>query len=428
MRTSRWIALIPATVLVAQVALSAPAIAAPGDLDPTFGTDGWVLTGRDDSHTEHVTDEAVSSEGKIVVVGSVDDDLAVWRFLPSGDADTSFDGGIATVPFGERESRAQVLLLQPDGAIVAAGYAGARVAVVRLLADGTLDPSFSGDGRLSIRIARGVGASAASAALLTDGRMVIGGPTTAHRPRRYGSVLIRLASDGSLDEGFGSMGMVMEPRGFSALAVDGRGIVVARPTRSSQRFAIARYDFDGVPDPAFGRAGVRRYCVYVACDGYDFHGVADIVVDASGKLVLAFGGYFARPHDIDGWGVMRLTPDGKRDESFSRDGVKTLLWAFAGDTPRALAIQGDGKILLGGMVSAGGGSGEVLAAIARLEPDGGLDPAFGDEGLVVASQEIYFWSDGVDIAAQSDGKIVLLVQPAYDYLHDSFSLTRVLAT
>ena len=66
-------------------------------------------------------------------------------------------------------------------------------------------------------------------------------------------------------------------------------------------------------------------------------------------------------------------------------------------------------------------------AISRLEPDGGLDPAFGDEGLVVASQEIYFWSDGFDIAVQSDGKIVLLVQPAYDYLFDSFSLARVLA-
>ena len=108
--------------------------------------------GLDDSHTEHVTDEAVSVDGKIVVVGSLY--VAVWRFLPGGDADTSFGGGVVTVPFGVRESRAQVLLLQPDGAIVAAGYAGARIAVVRLLADGALDSSFGGDGRLSIRIAR----------------------------------------------------------------------------------------------------------------------------------------------------------------------------------------------------------------------------------------------------------------------------------
>ena len=421
--------LLPCALLATQVVFSSSASAAAGDLDPTFGTKGWALSGLDDAHSEHVTDEAISADGKIVVVGSLDSDLAVWRFLPGGDADTSFGGGVVTVPFGERESRAQALLLQPDGAIVAAGYAGARMAVVRLLADGTLDASFGGDGTLSFRIARGVGASAAAAALLADGRIVLGGSTIAHGPRRYGSVLICLKPDGSLDEGFGSNGTVLDPRGFNALTVDDRGIVIAAQTRNSQRFAIARYDFDGVPDPAFGGDGVRRYCVFrTACDGYDFYGVADIAVDASGKLVLAFGGYFVPANDIDGWGVMRLTPEGRRDEGFSGDGVTTLLWAYAGDRPRALAIQDDGRIVLGGFVSAGGGSGEVLATIARLEADGELDATFGDEGTALAPQESYFWSDGVDVALQSDGKIVMLVQPAYDYLYDSFSLTRVLAT
>ena len=421
-------ALLPCVLLATQIVLLPSASADAGDLDPTFGTRGWVLSGLDDSHSEHVTDEAISADGKIVVVGSLDDDFAIWRFLPGGGVDTSFGGGVVTIPFGERESRAQALLLQPDGAIAAAGYAGARIAVVRLLADGALDPSFGGDGRLSIRIDRGVGASAADAALLADGRIVLGGSTTTHGPRRYGSVLIRLRPDGSLDEGFGSKGMVLDPRGFRALTVDERGIVVAMQP-SSRRFAVARYDFDGTPDPAFGGDGVRSYCVYRrACDTYDFYGVADLAVDASGKVVLAFGGYFVQPHDIDGWAVMRLTPEGRRDEDFSGDGVRTLLGAFLGDQPRALAIQGDGRIVLGGFVGAGGGSGEVLAAIARLEPDGGLDSTFGDEGTVVAPQESYLWSDGVDIALQSDGKIVMLVQPAYDYLSDSFSLTRVLVT
>jgi uncharacterized delta-60 repeat protein len=193
-------ALLPCALLATQIVLLPSASAAAGDLDPAFGTRGWVLSGLDDSHSEHVTNEAISADGKIVVVGSLDDDLAIWRFLPGGGVDTSFGRGIVIVPFGERESRAQTLLLQPDGAIVAAGYAGARIAVVRLLANGALDSSFGGDGRLSIRIDRGVGASAADAALLEDGRIVLGGSTTTHGPRRYGSVLIRLRPDGSLDE------------------------------------------------------------------------------------------------------------------------------------------------------------------------------------------------------------------------------------
>lgn len=75
----------------------------------------------------------IQPDGRIVVVGTLGDQFAVWRFMSNGELDASFgaDGGVAHA--FPRRSGALAAALQPDGRIVLAGHAGARMAVARLL-------------------------------------------------------------------------------------------------------------------------------------------------------------------------------------------------------------------------------------------------------------------------------------------------------
>ncbi len=86
-------------------ALSASISAAPGDLDPTFGSGGIVITRNANPSPDYALGMAIQSDGKIVVVGlgitSHGGDFAVVRYNTDGSLDTSFGGtGIVITPVG----------------------------------------------------------------------------------------------------------------------------------------------------------------------------------------------------------------------------------------------------------------------------------------------------------------------------------------
>ena len=154
-RLTSAIALIAAMVGVVFPAL---AQAAPGDLDPTFSSDGKQTT--DFGGNELATAMALQGDGKIVVVGytgGADSDFALARFSPNGKLDTSFSGdGKQVTDLGGTADRAQGVALQGNGKIVVVGFAGTQspggddfgdLAVARYNANGSLDTSFSGDGK-----------------------------------------------------------------------------------------------------------------------------------------------------------------------------------------------------------------------------------------------------------------------------------------
>jgi uncharacterized delta-60 repeat protein len=128
--------------------------AAPGDLDTGFSGDGKIVeTGLPSTFANAV---AIQADGKIVVVGESAGDFAVVRYLPNGNRDTTFSGdGLVVTSFGSALSidRAEAVAIQSDGKIVVAGRVGAQsnpqVGVARYHPNGTLDTTFSGDGLLT---------------------------------------------------------------------------------------------------------------------------------------------------------------------------------------------------------------------------------------------------------------------------------------
>ena len=132
----------------ASALLAVPAAAAPGYLDPGFGTDGKVVT---DLESAGATAVAIQTNGKIVVggaSGAPDRDFTVARYLPDGSLDPIFGGdGVVTTDFGLFDA-VRAVAIQADGKILAAGGADQDFAIARYRRDGGLDTTFSGDGKL----------------------------------------------------------------------------------------------------------------------------------------------------------------------------------------------------------------------------------------------------------------------------------------
>ena len=127
-----------------------------GTIDPSFGINGRVITdfngGRDFAYA--IT---LQSDGMIVVAGTAqegadgDYEFALARYTSTGYLDTTFSGdGKVTADFNGGDDEAYAITLQPDGKVIAAGYAfnglSLDFAVVRYLSNGSLDTNFSGDG------------------------------------------------------------------------------------------------------------------------------------------------------------------------------------------------------------------------------------------------------------------------------------------
>ena len=141
----------------------APARAAPGDLDATFGGGGIVTTRVTPRETSGANAVAIQADGKIVAAGGTQgsngERFAIVRYDVDGHLDGTFghDGRVRTSFAARRCVVADAVAIQPDGKIVAAGIQGCRgsFALARYLPNGKLDPSFGGDGKVVTRFRSG---------------------------------------------------------------------------------------------------------------------------------------------------------------------------------------------------------------------------------------------------------------------------------
>ena len=232
-----------------------------GTPDATFGNGGQVSTDfvgfEDDAFSV-----LIQPDGKIVAVGSANDpttyyDFAAVRYLSNGTIDATFGvAGKVQTDFGDQNfDRARSAALQPDGRIVAAGFAishGGGVqnfAVARYTSNGILDTTFSRDGITQIDFGNCC-QSATKVLLQSDGKIIaVGGSNGESSEDDF--LLARLNPRGSLDPSFGvggkartSFGDLNGGANGAALQSDGKIVAVGfQATFSNEwsNFALARY-------------------------------------------------------------------------------------------------------------------------------------------------------------------------------------------
>jgi uncharacterized delta-60 repeat protein len=371
---------------------------ASGLPDPSFGANG-AATIAGDGTSMAGTSVAVQDDGKIVVAGWANAvvDFVVVRFTADGQPDTTFGtNGVVVTDFDGGDDHAWSVLVQPDGKIVAAGYADiggdSDFAIARYHPDGQLDTGFAGDGKGSAGF--GGDDSGAAVALGADGKLVMVGSHAFSLDDDF--AVARFNPNGSPDTGFGG-GDGKVPTGFgglgdhaNAVLIQPDGKIVAVGDDGSEVKA-ARYLVNGLLDPSFDDDGKRSI-------GGLNGSVSRAVLQPDGKIVLL--GTHKVAEDDFRLAFYRLMPDSRLDSTFGESG-HLVVDLIDGEQAYGLDIQPDGRLVALGL-------GRGVRSLVRLWPDGSFDVggrqvlSFNDPGFPPGSSEI-----GQAMAVQPDGRIIL---------------------
>lgn len=381
---------------------------ADGSLDNTFGTSGKKTIAFDlgGVNTDAATCVAIQADGKIVIGGyaqrtiSGDFDFAVVRLNTNGSLDETFStDGKATIGFnagGNLDDRTAGIAIQSDGKIVLVGYAKVAsvgtcdFAIARLDSNGQLDTTFSTDGLKRVDM-HGGDDRAAAVKMQADGRIVVVG-SAQKGSAGYDFGIARITPTGSMDRSFTGDGR--KQIGFNlggsrndlatSVAIQTNGAIVIGGTVSSNLgdgdFGVARISSGGTMDNRFGNKGRKTIGFDQGAGNEDQ--LSGLALQSDGKIVLGGLAQVTAEGDYD-FAAVRLNTDGTLDTTFSADGKKTIPFNLGGtnaDLARTIAIQTDGKILLGGSAMKANPADSDFA-VARLNSDGQLDDTFGTGGL-----------------------------------------------
>lgn len=386
------------------VVLSVPllAMAAPGEIDTTFGAAGGKITDFF-GFNDRGNDIAVQDDEKLVVVGTVgkDDtgsvyDFGILRYRRNGALDDTFGGdGKVTTDFSDRIDDSSAVTVLGNGKIVVVGAShvsggGSRFALARYRPNGALDDSFGGDGRVTTGFP--LPAYAFDVVAFPDGSLVAGGQvygTPSGDAQVLNFALARYHPDGRLDRSFGNEGKkTTDFEGGFDLALElsraGSKIVAAGAGHPEAYaggpepapddvVAVARYLESGDLDDSFSDDGKRLVDVYPPGDDF----ASGLAIDDNGRLVVGVNinkGEFDSPERD--FAVLRLFPGGARDGDFGFKGVATE--DFGGNEILGdLRLQGR-KILVAGYSNV---MSDVQMAVARFGGGGAVDNGFGTGGL-----------------------------------------------
>jgi uncharacterized delta-60 repeat protein len=343
-----------------------------GSLDTAFQTS---LSGVNES----IQALALQTDGKILIGGyftTIDGHARnyIARLHADGTLDTAFQDSLSGANYYVRS-----VAVQGDGSILIAGLftvvnGTSRNFVARLHADGSLDPAFQHESLGADNFVRSV-------AVQRDGGVLIGGRFASVSGHKRNSIA-RLHPNGALDTSFqNELSGANESVQSIAVQRDSRILIAGDFTvvNGEIRNHIARLNFDGTLDRTFqnGLPGANNsiFCVAEQSDG---------------KILI--GGRFIAVNDSESYYIGRLNADGTFDTTF-QEGLPG-----PNDSVTCIALQKDGRILIGGYFNEINGVERVH--LARLHPNGSLDTGFldrlsGPNGLVCS------------LAIQSNGKILI---------------------
>ncbi|KGO90874.1 T9SS type A sorting domain-containing protein [Flavobacterium subsaxonicum] len=443
---------------------------ANGHIDGTFGTNGKIITALA-SFINDGNSLIVQADGKIIVTAvkldfNSPDAIGIERYTADGMPDSAFGtNGQVVLSFGTGNSWPSCIALKPDGKFVIAGKyptVNSKIAVAQYTADGTLDTGFDTDGKVITSVGAGTSGAAKQLSIGADGKIKIAGIVGVN------FALLQYNANGSLDTSFSGDGSVLTPLTANeqfyqtnsvAIQPDGKYLLVINPVSlsPSSDFLIRRYNADGTMDTSFGTGGTvlttfgtglnEAKAAAVLPNGkivvagqaqsldlshvdfavaqYDSNGMADVLLDADGKVTTAFekGNDFLSHIVVlpnDELIAVGTTEHKERNTSFYKDIVLSKYYSDGspdttfGNFGKVVSVFGDnlnqvtatsfqpgGKIILGNVYSVYSTPG-YFGELIRYNVDGSLDATFGINGknaLNFTPSSIVFQADGKMIVA-----------------------------
>jgi uncharacterized delta-60 repeat protein len=346
-------------------------------LDTSFGAGGLVTSDVGVGSADEARAVAIQADGKIVVAGNAvvgrtsnnqfNFDFALARFNADGSPDLSFgSGGKVTTDFNGQTDRAFALAIQGDGKIVVAGSAAPAsgistdFAVARYDSAGAPDGTFGSGGKLTTDIGGAIDIAQnivvqPNGAILVSGVMTLGpSPVLGH------AGLARYDAIGNPDNSFGTAGKLTLPNlalgEALALQADGRIVIAgSAPVGGRSAFAVMRLGANGAIELSFGSSGLATAAFSIEDDF-----ARAVLVQADGRIVVA--GQSSNRINPD-FAVTRFADNGALDASFGSGGKLTIDFFGSFDGAENVAVQPDGKLVVGGFATNGSRTGYGLVRI-----------------------------------------------------------------
>ncbi|MBI4664417.1 MAG: immunoglobulin domain-containing protein [Verrucomicrobia bacterium] len=347
---------------------------------------------------------AVQGDGRVLIGGNFTSVNGtprnrIARLNSDGSLDSSFVTAVGA------DGAVRPIVVQGDGRVLIGGFfasvnGASRNRIARLKNDGSVDGSFN--------VGTGASGSVTCMALQTDGKVVICGSFTSFNGTARNRIA-RLNSDGSLDTGFNPGSGADDWISAMALQTDGKVVVGGdfKTFNSTSRTRLARLNSNGSLDTSFSPT-------LAAIPGYGMD-IDAIAAQDDGKLVI--GGSFGSINGTPRTRVARLNRDGTLDPSFN-PGSGANDWVFS------IAVQRDGRIVIGGWFTSVGGTprtqiarllGSAPAAVApsiTIQPQSrtvaaGASVSFSITATGTAPLRYQWRKDGIDIPGASESSLFL---------------------
>ncbi len=363
----------PLLTIAVTLTVSGPLHAQPGNIVTTFGNNG-IVTLQETCIFSGVRDMERRSDGRLMIVGGCDLEGAVLCREQDGSPVLSFgtDGQLTVDLFAGNEFIRHLHIHDDDHMTCGGGWMSTAF-VIRLMADGGIDPAFN-NGQPAVYSETGVVVFLRSMLVLPDNSTLI-------MVECDGIVkFVKFNLDGTQDLDFGINGVLSTGHDNSSWR---RGAHSHGPSGSITAYfgtgtsgftdvVLMRFDESGAPDLGFGTGGEHQ----LGYGSYDTPG--DVLALSDGRTLIcgASGGGM-----VGSAFVSMLNAAGAPDPSFGLNGTLTL--PFVQDSVyyiNKLVMQPyGGWLLLGAISSAGIGN----LFWARVSNAGQLDPAFGNGGIQI---------------------------------------------
>jgi uncharacterized delta-60 repeat protein len=351
-----------------------------GTLDSNYGNAGIGLASVPDQKTKTQTLELLSNGSTLVagqlLDGSGNQRMIVSRILGSGQLDTTFgSSGFYTYSEGSQAFTVRALAVQSNGRIIVAGDAGNTYYILRLTEQGALDNTFA-----ITRISHTTSSVLTDVVALADGRVIVSGNTRRVSASDFDAELFGIVSaGGTLDGSFSTNGRLVYggsgEQTVTSLQVQSNGRILYAGSTSNGGYAyISRILTNGGIDTTFANSNGRLLTSTIGGGVSNNQGVRALTLDVLQNIVVAVTSS-PSGHEM---GLMRLTPAGALDTTFSNDGIQTLTFGFPSWVPGDVLVQSDGRILIAAHLPGAPNTSQIR--LRRLEWNGQLDNSFGVSG------------------------------------------------
>lgn len=314
---------------------------------------------------------------------------------------TFASAGIATTSIGMYSDQIRALKVLSDGKILAAGIVstttGFYAGYVKYNTNGSLDNSFGSAGIVSNPTGLG---TLLDMDVQSDGKIVsVGAETTSWYPHIK---ITRINANGSPDISFGSNGTVttsvVDGEEIQSLCIqsDGKYLVAGHGVSgTSTVVVVARYNSNGSLDNTFGSMGTMTYQ-----PGINESYATEIEELPGGSILVS--GSASNGNNLD-FCVFKISNTGVIDNSFGINGIATASLGAWADVCNSMVVLSDGKIILGG-TAATNVNGDTDFGLIKFNANGTIDNIYGNNGKLMFN--IGQWDGLYDLKLQSNGKVV----------------------